>query len=277
VGEVDDRADRVDGTGVDVARLSAHDHRPALRGQCAAQRVHPHSALVVGLDHDDRVGAEAEEPERPVDGVVPVGAREDAERWRAGETAFLDVPAGAAQHLVPGGGERGEVGHLRAGDEPDGRVPRQAEEVEQPAAGDLLDRGGGRAHRVEAGVLVPGGGEPVGGERGGRDAADHETEVPAAAGGDQSGRGRGRERGDHVGGRCGRLRNRAAERGPHRGRIDRDAHRTAGQPGQVGERVPVRLAERCFPVGHLHVRPLSFTTDRGRPPCDAPCDGPAVT
>ena len=69
----------------------------------------------------------------------------------------------------------------------------QAEQLDQPRAGDLLDHGGRRAADVEAGVLVPGGRKPVGSERGRHRPADHEPEVAPARLGDEAGLGRVRE------------------------------------------------------------------------------------
>jgi hypothetical protein len=51
----------------------------------------------------------------------------------------LDIPTGVGEDAVTGGGEAGEVGHHPARDEPDRRVVRQVQEVEDPSAGDLLD------------------------------------------------------------------------------------------------------------------------------------------
>ena len=53
----------------------------------------------------------------------------------------------------------------------------QAEQVDQPGAGRLLGDRGGRADDVQAGVLVPGAGQPVRGEGRRHAAADHEPEV----------------------------------------------------------------------------------------------------
>ena len=98
-------------------------------GQCRPHRVGEHPTLVVDRHRDDRVGPDAQEPQRPVDRVVPVGTGDDADRRRTDQPARLDVPAGAAQHLVPGRGQRGEVRHLRAGHKADRGVRRQAEQV----------------------------------------------------------------------------------------------------------------------------------------------------
>ena len=57
---------------------------------------------------------------------------------------------------------------------------REAEQLLQPAAGDLLDRGRGRGERRVERALVPAGGEHVGGGRGVERSADHEPEVARA-------------------------------------------------------------------------------------------------
>ena len=59
----------------------------------------------------------------------------------------------------------GEVRHLTAGDESERGGLGQAEQLLQPGAGDLLDDAC-RGHRERlSGVLIPGGREPVGGDR----------------------------------------------------------------------------------------------------------------
>ena len=79
------------------------------------------------------------------------------------------------------GRHRREVGHRGAADEPDRRLRRKAEELDQPVGSHLLDHGGGRRPDVEPDVLVPGRGEPVCRERGGHRSADHEAEVARTA------------------------------------------------------------------------------------------------
>ena len=68
----------------------------------------------------------------------------------------------------------------RAGDERERPRAREAEQVGEPVAGDLLDDRRRGAGDVEARVLVPGRGQPVGGERRRDGAADHEAEVAPA-------------------------------------------------------------------------------------------------
>src|SRR5205823_1804352 len=78
-------------------------------------------------------------------------------------------------------GEASGMGHLAPGDERKTGRCRETEEVLEPAAGDLLDDGGGGSGGVQAGVLVPGGGQPIRGERR-RDRAAHDPPEEAAAG-----------------------------------------------------------------------------------------------
>ena len=111
------------------------------------------------------------------------------------------------------GGEADEVGHLSAGDERRRRAVGQAEQVDEPAGGDVLGDRGGRGERDEPGVLVPGRGEPVGRERGRVRAADDEAEVARAGGGDDPALGTFGERLDDRGGILGVLGERTAERG----------------------------------------------------------------
>jgi hypothetical protein len=142
------------------------------------QRSGQHPSLVVG--GDGRRCAEPEQPQRPVDGHVPLRADEHADLRRAREAVTADVPGDLVEHVPPRGGEAGHVRDLRARDEADRRFAGQTEQLEQPVAGDLLDHRGRRPADIEAGVLVPGGGEPVGSQCCRQRAADHEAEVAAA-------------------------------------------------------------------------------------------------
>ena len=151
---------------MDVARLQARrsSGRPSPASSAAASAAGLDAPLVVG---GDRLGrAEAEVAQGEVDGVVPLGAHQDAyaAASRRGPAAATSQPC-AAQHLVARGGEAGEVGHGAAGDEADRAAGGQAEQVDQPALGEVLDRGVRRRDRPEAGVLVPRADQPVGGQR----------------------------------------------------------------------------------------------------------------
>ena len=117
------------------------------------------------------------------------------------------------------------------GHEAERRVPRQPEQLDQPRAGDLLDDGGGRASDVEAGVLIPCRGQPVGRDRHRHRAADHETEVAAARLRDEPGIGGRGQLLDHL--RRGR-RPLGQRRGEARAHL---VHRRAREDGAVVERV----------------------------------------
>ena len=60
-----------------------------------------------------------EQAKRAVDRHVALLADDHADRRRAGETVGFDVPADLREHVVARSGERGDVSHLAAGDEPD--------------------------------------------------------------------------------------------------------------------------------------------------------------
>jgi hypothetical protein len=200
VGDLADLPHRVHGPRVDVAELGAHDRRPAPLLQRRRQRRRPHAALVVGVHRLDGGGAHAQEAQRPVDGAVAALAGQHPHPRRPPQPGRLQVPAGPAQHLAQGDGQPGEVGHLGAGDQTHRHPGGQAEQLGQPGPGHLLDHAGRRAEHVEGGVLVPGRGEPVGGQGRRAGAADHEPEVAAAAGRDHARFGGGGQLGHHLAG-----------------------------------------------------------------------------
>ena len=75
------------------------------------------------------------------------------------------------------GSEAREVGHLAAGRQPYPCVIGQAEDVQEPFAGDLLRHRGRGATRVGGPVLVPHRCQPVGSDRRVEGAADDEPEI----------------------------------------------------------------------------------------------------
>ncbi len=96
------------------------------------------------------------------------------------------------------GGETRDMGHLASGDEGEAGASRNAEQLLKPRAGDLFGERRSWAAGVDAGVLVPGGSEPIGGERGGNGAADYPgVETSAGAAHDAAG-GIGDEIGDDL-------------------------------------------------------------------------------
>ena len=135
---------------------------------------------------------------------------------------------------------------------------RQPEQVGQPAGGDLLDRGRGRAEHEQAGVLVPGRGQPVGGQGGGQAAADHEPEVARPGRGDQPVVGQLGQLGDDLGGVAGAVGQRPAQPGQQLARARPCRHRPLRQaphiPGRPGEcRLKGSLGGcplRGWPLGH---------------------------
>ena len=194
---VGDRLEGVERAGGDVARLCAHDRRPGVGGQRFCQRGGIHPALGIGGYPDRGLFAEAEQAQRGVDRGMRLLAAEDAERRCANQPVTLHIPALAIEDGIPRCGQARRVGALAAGDESDARGVRQAEQLQRPGRGDLLDGGRGRRQGVEGGVLIPRRDQPVRGERGGQCAADDEPEVPRARGGDQARFGTSGQRVDH--------------------------------------------------------------------------------
>ena len=169
---------------------------------------------------------------------------------RLEQSAGGDVPARPGQYRVPGGGEARVVGHHPAGHQADGRASWQAECLDHPTAGDDLDGGRGGRQRVDAGVLVPGGGQYVGAERSRHRAADHEPEEPRTGR-----RGKSRVRGPgqllHHRHRIGpRLGQRPVERGQHLLEGRPRPHRPRAQPGEEVLRQPVRSRQHPSRVVH---------------------------
>ena len=89
----------------------------------------------------------------------------------------LDVPTGAAQHLVPCGRERGDVGSVGTRHESHARFRRESEQIEDPSRRAGFQGCDGGRHHVKGCVLVPGRDEPVGGDRLRVAAAGDEPEV----------------------------------------------------------------------------------------------------
>ena len=217
--------------------LHADDDRAVEPGERLAQGVGPHPPLLVGGDLADALALapEAEHLEGGVDRDVRPAVGDDRHRRRTLETLSLDVPAGPGEDAVPRRGQRREVGHRRAGHEPDARPGRQAEQVDQPGSRHFLGDRGGRRQGVQAAVLVPGTGQPVGTERGRQAATDDEPEVAPARAGDQARVGRGGQVLDH------RERVRRMPRGadaspiagPQRRQVDRAADGAGRQRREV--------------------------------------------
>ena len=121
-------------------------------GERPGELVGAHSALLVCVDDGRR--AQAEQAERAIDRRVPLGADEHARGQRPGALT-LDVPPDGVEDVEARGREPGRVCHLGAGDEADRPLTRQAEQVEDPLARDLLDDRRRRSSDVQARVLVP--------------------------------------------------------------------------------------------------------------------------
>ncbi len=107
-------------------------------------------------------------------------AYDHGDRRGAEQAPGLDVPPLRFEERVARSGEPGEIRHGRVRDEANLGLGGDAEHVGDPAPADLLEMGRDRGSDLEHGVLIPGGGEHVGGECGRERAADDESEVPSS-------------------------------------------------------------------------------------------------
>jgi hypothetical protein len=78
--ELGDLVERIEGAGVDLARLRADDGGAFGVPQFGFERVGPHSCLGVDVDAPDVTASEAEEAESTVDGHVLAAPGHDADR-----------------------------------------------------------------------------------------------------------------------------------------------------------------------------------------------------
>ncbi|MPM21235.1 hypothetical protein SDC9_67679 [bioreactor metagenome] len=197
-GGRDDPGAGIEGTGVHVAGLKAENHRAGGRSQGVLRFVRDHPALPVGGDGHHVSRAEPEHSQGDQERRMGLLAGDDGHPGSSLEAVLLHVMAGAPEDLVPCGGEAGEVGHLAPGDEADGGFRRQAEEVEDPFRDDLLRSACGGRGDGEDGVLVPGGGKPVGGEARRKGSPGDEAEIPRPRRTGEAGGGAFRKGGHHV-------------------------------------------------------------------------------
>jgi hypothetical protein len=229
VRKIADRPERVDRAGVDVAHLGADDRRRASLAQALAEDVGAHGAALVDRDDIEAPLAEPEDPQRPIDGDVPLFADDQPHARRTDQPVPLDVPSGLCQHPVPRRRERGHVRHLTARDERERRVRRQPQQVDQPSARDLLHGGCRRSRTRQPGVLIPRAHHPVGCDGHRQRAADDEAEVARRPHRGDARLGVGDQLVEHSARVDGRLGQDAFQRAPNGRRAALGFHRPLGQ------------------------------------------------
>ena len=84
-------------------------------------------------------GADPQQADGTVDGVVAVFARDDVELRCSAHAIVFGVRAEAGEQIPPGGGQCGDVGKLTARGERERRRGGQSEEIQGPCACGLLD------------------------------------------------------------------------------------------------------------------------------------------
>ena len=133
VRELAGLAERVERPGVQLAGLQADDGGSIrVRVERLLEQRQADPARVVGGKRDDRVGADAEQPDRAVERLVAELRGEHPQAGRAGKTVALNVDTAVVEQALPGRREAGHVRHLAAGHESKRGRGRQPEELLQP-------------------------------------------------------------------------------------------------------------------------------------------------
>ena len=137
MGDRDELVERVEGPGVHVAGLGAHDDRAVDPRERVAQRVGAHPTLVVGGDLADPV-ALATHPqhlERGVDRDVRAAVGDDRDRRRALSPRRSDVPARACEDAVAAAAARAvKLAIVAPVTNPTLVSGGEAEQLDEPAA-----------------------------------------------------------------------------------------------------------------------------------------------
>ena len=216
---------------------------PVAESQRLAEGVGADPALLVDR-YDVRV-AEAEEPQRQVDRRVPLRADDDPDRavrprartGRRDPTRISTVSRAAARQV--------KLAIVAPVTKPTALSAGQPEQVEQPAAGDLLDRGArpGVSARspmfwsqADVSQSAPSAAGSV--------PADHHAEEASGRDRDQPRLARLRQQVDDLGGRRRSIRQ-VAEPAHHLVGVDRRRHRPVVQRRQPRLRVSVRPLQCC--------------------------------
>ncbi len=235
-----------------------------MAASAASSRVRAHAPLAVDGDPYELTRADAEHPERADRRHVHLVADDDRQARRALQAVALDVPAGAAQHLVASGRQARDVGHVAAGHEAHAGRGREPEQFEQPAADDVFEHRHSRRHHVEGAVLIPRRGEPLGGHRDRHGTTGDEAEVAGAGGGDEPRIHGPSERRDDV---CGLLSTR--RQGTAEGRLQfgarrPGAHVTGAGAVEIGDG-PHRGRQQQFAIRHVANRSAARPGDTWGP------------
>ncbi|BAS13113.1 hypothetical protein AHiyo8_14160 [Arthrobacter sp. Hiyo8] len=109
--------ERIEGSGMQVPGLEAHDCRTGTGLQRSPKRGWVNPSLMVR--RNNLRGPEAQEAQGHVQALVALGPDEDTKFRRALESPGVDIPTDGGQLAPSGRRERREVGHACAGRESD--------------------------------------------------------------------------------------------------------------------------------------------------------------
>src|SRR5580700_5024013 len=180
VSALADGGGRIESAAIHIPSLDTNDGAIVERRQF----FRAHSTLVVGGNGGDTGFSEAHHGQSFQEGNVHFFADNHLDLRRAKQATVFHVPSRAGQQGMASGGESGEIGHGGARYESAAGLSGQAKQVAQPVEGDVLESGGGGRHHAERAILVPGYGEPGGGQGRRQRASNDKTEVATSSGRD---------------------------------------------------------------------------------------------
>src|SRR5918912_518868 len=111
---------------------------------------------------------------------MALATRQDSDGRSAEQPLLLDIPPASGEERMTGGRKAGDMRHLAASDEREASTGGEAQDIFQPEARNFFDDSRGRPAGVKRGVLVPGRGQPIGGQSGRQRPTDYPSKETAA-------------------------------------------------------------------------------------------------
>ena len=139
--ELQNRIDRVEGAGVDLAGLDTDDRRAVVLSERRLELRGQHAALVVGRHTPNALGTETEHATRDSDRHMGLFTCDHAQGRSALQAVGLHIPPRLAQDGESRRREAGEVGHLATRDETHAAAGRETQHVANPGSGHFLGDG----------------------------------------------------------------------------------------------------------------------------------------
>ena len=181
MGQVGHCGDRIEAASVHLARCRDHDCRRTLqRLERLIQRGQIDAPDRIPAQHPNHFVADPEHAQRLFRRGVDEAAGQHRHRRQAAHPTIRDVRCVLFSPPLAGRGQGREVRHRGAGGQDAAPAGRKAEEILQPADGDLLELGTERRADPQSRVVIEGRGEPVRRKRSRRRTTGDEVEEARA-------------------------------------------------------------------------------------------------